>query len=112
MNIPSRFKLFGQTIEVVLSHKPFVTAERDGCVGFASYRLNQIQISPDCEGRPRTQEQIEQTFLHELVHHISYLAGGTVRLKGDAYLHQQEEFVDLFASLLHQALTTAEYSGE
>ncbi len=105
MRIPKRFKIYGQTIEVVWSGEPFV--ENEG-VGFASYRLNQIQIRPSQESCPRSNSQLEVTFLHELVHFILFYAQ-SARDKEKEWMHQDENFVESFSNLLHQALTTFEY---
>ena len=106
MKIPGRFKLLGQTISVVFVPGEFT--ERDGAHGFASYRLNQIQLRPPTETHPLSAEQIGQTFCHELTHFILFHAGAAYTCKDDD-MHRDEGFVDLFGSLLHQALTTMEY---
>lgn len=105
MIIPARFKLLGETITVRydadlnLLHDSF---------GQARYRKNEIVIQPNVDGCPRTVEQLDQTFCHELVHHILY-AGGEDEFEPP--LHRREFFVDRLASLLHQALTTMEYDN-
>lgn len=104
--IPSRFKLFGQTIEVSHSFQSFV--ENPEASGFASYRTGTIEINPNpaLYGKPH---QKEQTFYHELMHFILYHAGSSY--KGDYHtrMHKDEEFVDLCGNLLHQAISTFEY---
>ena len=100
MQIPKRFKLFGQTINVEFD--PLLTNERDW-VGAASYRTSKISIQPDSPQTPRNPEQIGQTFCHELMHYLLYAANAK---EGDKWLHQDEVLVDLLGSLLHQALTT------
>lgn len=106
MKIPKKFKLMGQTIEV--SFDDSIYRDRD-YEGYASYRKNKIVMQSDGHQVPLKPEQIEQTFLHELVHHISYHAGSAINHELKQGLHQNEDFVDLFAHLLHQALTTMEY---
>ena len=106
--IPARFKLFGQTINVVF--KPEYFAENDGVYGCASYRLNEIQLRPPTDTLPLSVEQVEQTFYHELMHFVLYHAGAAYTGKKD-YMHQEEGFVDLCGGLLHQAMTTAVYQG-
>lgn len=108
MRIPKRFKLFGQTIEVVFDGKPFV--ESDGYNGFASYRTNRIEIRPSTEAQPRTQTQLEQTFCHELMHYIIYHSEAAITGKKD-YPHQEEGFIELASHILHQALSTMEFGG-
>ena len=107
MQIPKRFKLLGFTIEVV--ENPKLLNDRDW-IGAACYNECKIEILPSSDVRPIAKEKIEQTFCHELSHFLSYYAGAAVNHKlGGDYLHQNEEFVDLLGSLLHQALTTMEY---
>jgi len=106
MKIPSRFKLLGQTISVVFTPDKFT--ENDGSVGFASYRLNKIELRPTTSVHPLTEEQIGQTFWHELTHFVMYHAGASYSGKED-YMHQDEGFVDLVGSLYHQAVSTFEF---
>lgn len=105
MKIPKRFKLMGQTIDVEFQADHF----RDsGWEGTASYRRNKIMLQSNSDAVPLKPEMLEQTFMHELVHFILYHSGAAYTGKKD-YMHQDEGFVDLTASLLHQALTTMEY---
>ncbi len=92
MKIPKEFKLFGQTITVEYDKELWC---REGYVGNASYSHNKITIQPNTKGINRSQEQIDQTFLHELVHHI-------LEAMGEDESRSNEKFVDVFASLLHQ----------
>lgn len=105
MQIPKRFKLLGQVITVTQRETDF--AEATDRVAFASYRMNEIQLNPFMWPH-KTQEQREHAFLHELTHFITYYSGCAYKAKTE-YMHQDEEFVDLTANLLHQALTTMEY---
>lgn len=97
--------MFAQTIEVVF--KPEEFTDKDGRYGFASYRLNQIQLRPSVSTHPITEMQLEQNFYHELMHFILYYAGASYSAKAD-YMHQDEGFVETCAGLLHQALSTFE----
>lgn len=106
MNIPKRFNLFGRTIDVVFIDGPFV--ERPETSAFASYRQNRIEINPN-RAISGNDDQLAQTFCHELVHFILYHSGVAYRGKDPSRMHQDEEFVDLTSQLLHQALSTAEY---
>lgn len=99
--IPTRFKLLGQTINVVFDASLFV--EKDGYRGFASYRLNEIQLKPGLK-----KDLTERAFCHELTHFIIYHAEAALSGKED-YPHQDEGFIELCGGLLHQALTTFEY---
>lgn len=104
MDIPKRFRLFGQIITV--SWDTCYFAEKTDCAAFACYRLNEIQMNPNMPYK--TNEQREQTFLHELVHFIVYFSQGA-RTKDCEYMHEDEPFIDTMANLLHQALTTMKY---
>ena len=106
MLIPARFKLLGQTIYVYFL--PDVFTDHDGHFGFSSYRKNQIHLRPSTSVLPLSNEQTEQTFWHELTHFVLYHAGAAYSGKKD-YMHQDEEFVDLVASLYHQAISTFEF---
>ena len=106
MKIPKRFKLFGKTINVSWSDDPFV--ERPEASAFASYRKDEIQINPN-RAISGNDDQIAQSFCHELMHFIMYHAGPSCREKDHSRMHRDEEFVDLCGNLLHQALDTMEY---
>jgi hypothetical protein len=99
MQIPKRFKLFGQTIEVKESHSLW---HGMNYVGLADYRNNSITLQVHSDAVSVPAEQIEQTFCHELFHHL-FDKGGYADDRGN------EDKVDMLASLLHQALTTMEY---
>lgn len=93
----------GRTIEVEYDDK--LLYDRD-YQGEASYRFNKILLQPqsDCHPMPN----IEQTFLHELLHWIVYFSGSSYQGKAE-HMHQDEGFIDMTACLLHQALTTMEH---
>lgn len=99
MNIPKRFKLFGQTIEVEMQE---YLNDKSDCRGQTKYRENKIYLQMiDGKYYSRPVENLDQTFCHELVHWILYLM--------HEKLEEDEKFVEVFSSLLHQALTTAQY---
>lgn len=104
MRIPKRFKLLGHTITVSvedgLEHK-------HACYGEARYVINQISLQKPHPGF--AESQAEKTFCHELTHMLLYYAGTRGK---DGYLHEDEDVVELLASLMHQALSTAEYGKE
>jgi len=104
--IPSRFKLFGRTIEVLWEAENFI--EKPECSGFASYRRGCIELNPNpvIYGKP---EQKLQSFYHELMHFIFYHAGASYKGTDHTNMHCDEEFVDLCSNLLHQALITMEF---
>ncbi len=99
MKIPKRFKLFGQTIEVEIQEH---LNDKTDCRGQTRYRENKIflqRIDNKYYSRPDT--SIEQTFCHELVHWILQLMHNK--------LDEDEAFIEVFSSLIHQAMATAEY---
>jgi hypothetical protein len=97
--IPKRGMLHGQVIEV--STDKGMGAMRS-INGETQPDYNYLKVQPATTGNPRPQTQVEQTYLHELVHLIFYHAGLIE-------LYKDEQTVDLIASLLHQFLATAEY---
>lgn len=98
MQIPKRFKLYAQEIEVEIVKDLF--DKQDDC-GLADYRQNKIQLQCIAT-QPRPTTQQEQWFCHELVHFILYHAGYDK-------LRKDEDLVERVSLLLHQALSTAEY---
>lgn len=99
MNIPDKFKLHGQTIKVILTNK---LVHNSDVVGEARYRDNTILIQDNGEQVNMIISKMEQVFFHELVHYI-------LNAMGEDKINNNDKFVDLFASLLHQAITTFEY---
>lgn len=107
MHIPEKFKLFNQTIRVIYDINHFI--DKEGAYGFANYRRNLIILRPSTELVPVSDEQMEQTFYHELMHFIIYYVGSSYNKNEEGYMHQDECFIDLLSHLLHQALSTAVY---
>lgn len=99
MKIPKRFKLFGQTVEVVFDDNLLDSYD---CIGRSSTKFNQIRLQTNIKGINRLQSDIEQVFIHELLHQC-------LGRMEERELRDNEKFVDILASLIHQALTTAEY---
>ena len=97
--IPSSLYLFGQKITVEWVD---TLIENDSATGLSIYRKNVIQLQKNNAGVVRPQQQIELTFLHELLHFVFFMLG-----KDD--LRSDEEFIITVSGLLHQAMTTAEY---
>ena len=93
MQIPDEFKLAGFTITVV--DKENLVEER-GIIGEAVYGKQLIYL--DRSAAP-VSETIEQAYLHELIHWILYVMN-------EDQLKDNEKFVDVFAHLLYQTLTT------
>lgn len=96
--VPTSFQLHGQTYTVRLVDH----LAQDGISGEIQFATNTVSIQKDNKGYARLPSQIEQTFLHELVHGVLYHMGQTE-------LCGEEEFVDGFAQLLHQAFVSAKY---
>lgn len=100
MKIPKRFKLMGQTIDVIFE-KDLI--DNNDNRGEARYRRNEIALQPSVmDAVIRPPAQIGQSFCHELVHWILFLLS-------EDKLRKDEQFVDRFSGLLHQSLTTMEY---
>jgi len=99
--IPTSFELHGITYRVRLM--PDLIASSDN-MGEASFRLNEIWLQTVMPGVPLSVDKQGQVFCHELLHHVLREA--------QSDLKDNEAFVDLVASLLHQALVTAKYKEE
>lgn len=89
----------GQTINIVYEPRLF---DYDDSHGLAVFRENLIKILPKTESHPRTEDAIEATFYHELIHWILYMMG-------EDELKSNEKFIDNFSGLLHQFYKTAKY---
>ena len=89
---------------------PRLMQERDW-VGAADYSTDKIELLPRSEVYAVSDAKLEQTFCHELTHFLIYHSGGAASAldKPGVYLHQDEEFIDLLASLIHQVFSTMEY---
>lgn len=101
--IPTSFNLHGHTITVEMSDE---LTDKEDARGLASYRLGKITIQRfNDKFYNRPDSQIEQTFYHELVHFI-------LNEMGEKELQGNEKFVDIFSSLLHQAIVTMKFDCE
>ena len=103
MKIPTRFKLMGQTIEVVW--KDHLNQERNR-KGEAHYWSNEIWLQRENDGMSARREMVDETFCHELVHWLMFFAGQDYCGKD---MTDDEHLVGLLGCLLHQALVTMEY---
>lgn len=93
MKIPKEIKLLGRTIKVVYDKE---LTNRDGCTGAAHYRYDEIIIQPSTEGKPRNEDDIAVTFLHELIHFIAnYMAEDKLR---------EEKLLTRLSEVLYQVL--------
>lgn len=96
INIPRSFSIFGELHKVKLLKQ--VNSGKD----YGEYDPNTNIIKIEKASGERNQDQIESTYMHELVHcalhHIS-----------EDELYKNEVFVDLLAKALCQAFKTAKY---
>lgn len=100
MIIPESFMLHGQVINVK-SIADLIFSR--GAYGQANYSNNQIYIQLSNDAIPVPKTVVEETFIHEMIHHIiNHLPEKYHELNSD------EDFVEGFGQLLHQALTTQE----
>ncbi len=98
MKIPTSFMLHGQRVTVKFDDR---LCDKHDHVGQARHRENRILLQSINPSFSRDNSQQEQWFCHELTHFIlNHMS---------SKLNDDESFVDSFAHLLHQALTTAEY---
>lgn len=88
MKIPKSFELMGATYKVILTDVK--DWPDDEAVGFCNFLNQQILIYTAV-----SESQQEQTFFHELVHCI-------LDKMGEQRLNDNEKFVDVMGSLLHQ----------
>ena len=107
MRIPKRFKIFGTTIEVIFRED---MVQLNDSLAHAKYRFNEIEIQADTNGVKRKKEQLERSFIHEVIHWMFYEIGDYI-VEGQK-LREDEVLVDLLAGALHQILTTAEYEED
>lgn len=102
--IPRKFNLMGRTITVEYSQEEF--HGRDS-LGTTCYRDDKIIISKyDGLGWKRTQQQLEMTFLHEILHWVLYIANG-----GVGEMHRDEALVDRMAGLIREILLQVKFDG-
>jgi predicted SprT family Zn-dependent metalloprotease len=93
--IPTHFCLHGLKYSVVYK-KDLVTD--NNALGEASYRRQEIFLQELLPGVALTEQRQEQVFYHELTHHILHHMSHKLR--------DDEGFVELFSSLLHQAMSS------
>lgn len=101
MDIPKSFWLHGQKIDV--SYDDTLCA-KDNERGTVYPGYNKIILQPSIKGEPQPASWIEQAFWHEAVHAILYHM--------ESEKNDDEKFVNLFGNLLHQLLTTMEFSSK
>jgi len=104
MRVPKRFKLYAQTIEVSYDTKACIESD---CYGLTIFNRNKILLKPGTKEEPRSKQQIEKTFYHELIHWILFFSTPAHDKEFDLY--RDEGLVDTIANLLQQAVNTMEY---
>lgn len=97
MKIPKKFEVYGETITIEFSKN--LTSKSD-MIGRTFLREGRIVLQKP--GKVYSEERIEQTFYHELVHVI-------LDKISEQKLSGNEGFVDRFACLLHQAIKTMRF---
>lgn len=99
VEIPKQFKLFNNIIKVKISNE----LKKANKYGETHYNLDEIRLAEDLF--EEKSEMTGITFLHELVH--------TILGKMSEYeLSDNEKFVQTFAELLNQAISTMEYGEQ
>lgn len=99
LRIPKALWLHARRIEIDMVPRLMYAEDT---LGHAAYREDKIRLQRNEQSYPLPQRNIEQVYLHELVHWI-------LHTMGEYDLRSNEKFVDVFASLLHQAFVMAEY---
>ncbi len=94
MKIPSKLKIVNKVIKIVWD-KELIT--HDDFYGACEYRYERIKIQPSTKSWPRSEQDIEHTFFHELTHYI-------LDTMNEGELRSNEKFVDVFSGILHQVL--------
>ena len=102
MRIPKSFQLQGHTIQVVFDNED---CEKRKFCRYADLNGNKIVLATKVFEDKFPKTKIEQTFIHEVIHHI-------LEALGENKLNDNEKFVDGFAGHLHQILSTFNYESE
>jgi hypothetical protein len=97
MTIPESVQLMGVTVPIIWWKDEERSEEELKYHGEAHFSSKRIYLANTCRGVDMTQELKEHTFFHELLHQILDSAGYKKQ-------NDNEQFVDLIAGLLHQAL--------
>lgn len=98
MKIPKTFQLGGHKFKV----KKRRSFENDNLLGFCKYLDNEIHIRTHQDNKPMSETMVTHTYCHEIVHAI-------LITMNENDLNGNEQFVDVFAGLLHQVLDSSKY---
>ena len=97
--IPKKFKLFANTIEVVVDNE---TTSNESALGLSDYTNSLISLCEIYKGVKLKKKSVRDTFYHEKVHMI-------LDAMNEHKLSRNEQFVDVFSKLLRQSDESAEY---
>lgn len=100
--IPSKFKLFATTYNVIWDNKRLNDKQ---VYGLSDYSKSEITLSTTEGVTELSEDKIIDTFYHERTHAI-------LDMMHERDLSNNEKFVDVFSKLLRQADETAEYVNE
>lgn len=95
MVIPHSFKLFNQSIKVIYKRD---LIDKSGAFGIWDYNRATIYLQQSTRKHKLTQEQIENTFIHEATHSM-------LNLMGETDLSNNESFVHTLSSLIQQFIS-------
>jgi hypothetical protein len=84
MNIPVVLRILGQDVDVIY---PYVFTERADGHGIADPDTNKIMLADQDNGNPLKESQIAEHLLHEIIHFVSWVATGNIRLCDDEAKH-------------------------
>ena len=98
MTVPKSYQLFGAKIPVKVVNE--VVEQGGTVIGLYDPALTMVKIQKPGKRPQMTRARFEETFCHELVHSILHA------MRSPNW--DNEDFVEDFAQLLHQALTSGE----
>lgn len=100
--IPTKFNLFAKTYKIKFREDLTFDTETKGRM---CQQLGEIELQVSTKANPSSEEDIELTYFHEIVHLMLSNSEDGFQPK----LSHNEEFVDRMANCLHQILKTSEY---
>ena len=96
--IPKRFKLFDQWVDVSWNNK---LVHQNEWLGLANFRDSTIEIQSPSKDKPIKKSSLDQTFFHELAHHI-------FNAINEDELRNNEKLVDQVGKCLYNFFDTRE----
>ena len=98
MVIPKKIQIMDSEIRIEWDeHLHF----KDDSTGSANYRENKIVLQPSTKKWPVDDADMIHTLFHEITHWILH--------KMESELKSDEQFVEVFSGLMHQALVSGEF---